>query len=152
MGWKHHSRTGGTFLPLICLSPFLHTIPQCKYIHCYQDPLSAGELLLLPKPRVLAYLQPPSLALSLPFIHSFIHSSLLYTEMFSRLLRFLPHLEPPCVRVGEGRCGGQRKLFHLRVLFCALGVFLTSIPQPPHPISHGILSRLLVNDLCVHWH
>lgn len=73
MGWKHHSRTGGTFLPLICLSPFLHTIPQCKYIHCYQDPLSAGELLLLPKPRVLAYLQPPSLALSLPFIHSFIH-------------------------------------------------------------------------------
>ena len=66
-------------LSQVCLCSFLHITVKCKYIGSIRTLLSAGKNPTAPQ-AVLVYPCSLSFALSLPFIHLFIHSLILIID------------------------------------------------------------------------
>lgn len=160
------SVTQGALVPFFALVSLPH-LPVCLsscspqiQVHQYpSDPLE--RILLLPKLRELVYPLPPSLALSLPSTHPsmYLFIQLHYEPKFfpgsSDSSPFWTSLEPLCTCL---RVVAKEDLSSERPLLCTdprrpetPEVFLTS-RSAPQPVSHQVLSGLLANDFCVHWH
>lgn len=158
-GWWYHSKCAGHFLcPLVYfrfLYAFLHTISKCKFtwtlLFCWGDSYCSptSESLL-------------SLAVSLPPIYPSMDAFILLSYELksspdsSDSSLFWTTLEPLCaclrVVVKEEALSSECPLLCMDPGRPETSGALQPLCQPPHPVSHQVLSSLLANAFCIQWH